>query len=116
MNLKRVVGVVLVILGALALLGAGMQYHGLVVEKTTSTVKEAFLSGSLGNLIGGTANAHTKGLISPKAKMLAILIILIGGLLTIIGALMLNKRASNPIDAYEIDLETDAGQGSRFKL
>jgi hypothetical protein len=113
---KRIVGIVLIVAGALALLGAAVQYHRMVVPKHAATVQQASVPGSLGSLLGPPATAHNTAAINPKMKLLAILMILIGGLLTIIGAVMVNNRAPEPIDAYEIDIENDASKGPSFKL
>ena len=113
---KKVWSIVMIVLGGLTLLGGAQQYHHQVVPENTSTFHEASLAGLGGNFRGEGPPAFNKKDMSPKEKMLAIAIILIGGLLAIVGALMLNQTVPKPIDTFEIDFEKDALEGPRFKL
>ena len=116
MNPRKIVGIVLLVVGVVGLIWGAQQYHHQIVDGNTSMLHKASVTRLGGGPMGKDALDFNSRDISPKKKMLAISIILLGGLLTIVGIFLLNKTVSAPIDADTIDHEKEALEGSTFKL
>jgi drug/metabolite transporter (DMT)-like permease len=116
MSPKKVWGVILIVLGVLAVLGGANNYHELEVAGDVLIATEQSLARNFGQFASGTLGGFDAHGLIQREKMSSIAGMLVGILLSIIGTMMLRSTTPQIVYVYDREDEREPLEERKFRL
>ncbi len=116
MSPKKVWSIILIVLGAFAVIGGAGNYHKLELVGRSTLAGDASVAETSGQFSTSAFEGSDNQGFVYREKVLSIIGLLIGISLSVIGTLMIKETRTEPVIEFENEFEIDADQEPGFKF